>query len=179
MAFEDAVERVLGHEGGYANDPKDSGGETIWGTTARVARACGYTGEMRDMPRKEAKRIYKIMYWDALRLDDVDALSTLVAYELFDTAVNQGVERAGTFLQRTLNVLNREGQMYADIEVDGRVGPVTIACLKEYLGRRRAEGVSVLLRALNCLQGAFYIELAERRPKDERFVYGWLLNRVS
>jgi len=36
----------------------------------------------------------------------------------------------------------------------------------------------VLCRALNCLQGAYYIELAERREKDERFVYGWLKNRV-
>jgi len=35
-----------------------------------------------------------------------------------------------------------------------------------------------MVLALNCLQGAFYVELAEKREKDERFVYGWLLNRV-
>lgn len=179
MGFDEAVDRVLGHEGGYSNDPKDSGGETNWGITVGVARACGYDGAMAEMPRSEAKRIYRVMYWDAMRLDEVAQLSDLIAFELFDTAVNQGTQRAGVYLQRALNVLNQEESLYKDIKVDGQVGPVTIAALREYLARRRDGGALVLLRALNCLQGAFYIELAERRSKDERFVFGWLLNRVS
>jgi hypothetical protein len=57
---------------------------------------------------------------------------------------------------------------------------MTIAALREYLSKRGpADGAKVLLRALNALQGAFYIGLAESRPKDERFVYGWFFNRVS
>jgi Co/Zn/Cd efflux system component len=36
----------------------------------------------------------------------------------------------------------------------------------------------VLVAALNALLGEFLIDLAERRPKDEAFLYGWLKARV-
>lgn len=179
MSFDRHIDKVLTHEGGYANDLRDSGGETNWGITIAVARAFGYTGAMRAMTRDQAKAIYKARFWDSMRLDDIAALSDQIAGELFDTGVNQGVQRAGEFLQRTLNVLNRGGELYSDITVDGRVGPMTVAALREYLGRRGKAGETVMLRALNGLQAAFYIELAERRPKDEAFVFGWLSNRVG
>jgi lysozyme family protein len=178
-AFNLFIGKVLGHEGGYANDPRDSGGETNWGITVAVARAFGFTGTMVSMTRDQAATIYKARFWDALRLDDIGSLSEAIAGELFDTGVNQGVQRAGEYLQRALNVLNNGGAQYQDITVDGRVGPVTVACLREFLGRRGKQGEVVMLRALNCLQGAFYINLAETRPKDEAFVYGWLSNRVA
>ena len=59
------------------------------------------------------------------------------------------------------------------------MGPSTLKALNAYLTKRGTQGELVLLRALNCLQGAFYIELVERRYKDEVFIYGWLLNRVN
>jgi len=55
-AFDTAFERLIGHEGGYVNHPDDPGGETNWGITLRTAREQGYTGEMRDLTRGEAKR---------------------------------------------------------------------------------------------------------------------------
>ena len=177
--FDKCIKDVLATEGGYVNDPRDSGGETNFGITVAVARAFGYAAPMRDMTREQAKQIYKARFWDALRLDDVAALSESIAVELFDTSVNQGTQRSGEYLQRALNVLNNGGQLYADITVDGRIGAMTVACLREYLGRRGPRGELVLFRALNALQGAFYIDLAERRAKDEAFVFGWLLNRVA
>jgi lysozyme family protein len=177
-AFQEAVRDVLGNEGGYVFDPKDSGGETNWGITARVARAFGYMAPMRQMTREQAAEIYKARYWDTLRLDDVAAVAPRVAFELFDTAVNQGTDAAARYLQRSLNVLNNEGSFYGDTKVDGRVGSMTIAALREFINRRGTEGETVLLKGLNALQGAFYVELAERREKDERFVYGWLKNRL-
>lgn len=179
MSFDKAFTKTLGHEGGYVNDPKDSGGETIWGITKRVALAHGYKDEMRQMPQTVARTIYKRGYWDTLRLDTIDLYSEAIAEELFDTAVNCGVGTAGKFLQRALNVLNREGADFADMEVDGQVGAVTLHALKNFLTLRKENGAVVLLRALNSLQGAYYIELCERRQKDERFVFGWLLNRVK
>ena len=179
MSFDNAVAKVLALEGGHTNDISDSGGETNWGVTEAVARAFGYVGPMRDMTRDQAKAIYRARYWDSMLLDRMQALSPQVAEEMFDTGVNQGVERAGEFLQRALNALNRNGTLYRDTKVDGRVGPMTLAALREYLAQRGNEGVTVLLRALNALQGAFYIELAEAREKDEKYVYGWLLNRVD
>jgi hypothetical protein len=35
------------------------------------------------------------------------------------------------------------------------------------------------LKALDALQGERYIRLAERRPANEAFLYGWLANRVG
>lgn len=169
------INAIIDVEGGYVNDPNDSGGETNFGITVQVARANGYTGDMRDMPREVAFDIYAAKYWDAVRADELVELSEIVADEVVDTAVNMGAGRAIKFLQRALNVLNTQGKLYPDLTVDGAIGPATINALRGYLSTRNE---LVLSRALNCLQGAFYIELAERREKDERFVYGWLRNRV-
>lgn len=170
------IDDIIRVEGGYVNDPADSGGETNFGITEEVARAFGFTGAMRGMPRATAFDIYAARYWDAVRGDELAALSEAVAFEVVDTGVNMGQARAVTFLQRSLNVLNLGGKLYPDLTVDGLAGAMTTNALRQYLAVRD-EGA--LLKALNCLQGAYYIELAERREKDERFVYGWLRNRVT
>ena len=178
--FYEFVNKVIKIEGGYVNDPKDSGGETNWGITIAVARAFGYTGPMRDMTRQQASEIYKARFWDSMRLDDVAAISPQIALELFDSGVNVGTQRAGEWFQTCLNAFNQEGAWYRDIAVDGRIGPMTLSAFREYMTRRaRMQGERVMLRALNALQGGFYIDLSQRRQKDERFVYGWILNRVE
>lgn len=178
--FDEAFLKVVGVEGRFSDKPNDSGGPTMYGITEAVARAYGYMGPMRDMPLGIAKEIYQLRYWNRLQLDKVASIAgARVADELFDTGVNQGVAAAGTYLQRALNALNQRGSMYADVIVDGDVGPMTIAALRAYVARRGVQGTTVLLRALNALQGAFYIALTEQRQKDEDFLYGWLLNRVT
>lgn len=176
MGFSVEVEKVLQVEAGYVNDPADSGGETIWGITKAVARAFGYVGPMVDMTRDQAKAIYRLRYWDAQSLDLVSNISPNIAAEVFDTEVNTGL--GGQFLQRALNVLNQNGAMYPDIKPDGRIGPMTIAALREYLRNRQALGQVVMLRVLNGYQAKHYLELAERREKDEKFVFGWFSHRV-
>lgn len=176
--FETALRMLLGIEGGFADDPADSGGATRHGITEAVARAHGYTGPMRALPLDTAGRIYRTQYWELMRLDDIAALSTRVAVELFDTGVNAGVAVAAKFLQRSLNALNRLERDYPDVTVDGVLGPMTVSALRTYLSVRAVDGETVLLRALNSLQGVRYIELAERRRKDERFLFGWLRQRV-
>jgi lysozyme family protein len=175
---DELLEDVLGKEGGYSNHPSDRGGETMWGITIRVARDNGYFGPMRELPRSRAKLIYYNEYYMKPRFDDVAALYPKVAAELFDTGVNAGVTRAGMFLQRALNGLNRQAKDYPDIEVDGRVGPGTLAALKAFKQRRGDEGEDVLAVLLNCIQGEYYLSIAEGRPKNEDFLYGWIKNRV-
>ena len=103
-----------------------------------------------------------------------------MAAELFDTGVNMGPAVAATFLQRALTALNRNGRDYRDLVPDGRVGPRTLAALDSYLqARGRSGGETVLMRALEALQGERYLRLAERRPANEAFLYGWLANRVG
>lgn len=172
---DDIINDIIRVEGGYINDPSDSGGATNFGITEAVARSYGYTGDMRDLPRETAFDIYSAKYWEAVKADDIIELSEAVAAEVVDTSVNMGPNRAGRFLQRSLNVLNNRGSSYPDIVVDGNIGPASISALTSYLNTR-SDGT--LVKMLNCLQGAFYVELAERREKDERFIYGWFTNRV-
>lgn len=178
------LETLVRKEGGYTDgktgaSAKDSGGETMFGITVAVARAFGYTGAMKDMTRAQAKEIYRLRFWFQPRFHEVNNISGLIAKEMLDTGVNMGTVIAGKFLQRALNVLNRNGKLYPDIEVDGMVGNMTHACLREYLKERGKDGETVLFRMLNNQQGVRYMELAEARPKDEEFEYGWQLNRVE
>lgn len=178
-AFDSALKHTLGIEGDFSDDPSDSGGATKWGITESVARAFGYSGRMQDMSVSLAKSIYRQNYWDLIKLDPIAELSEDIAVELFDTAVNCGTGFAGKCLQRSLTAFNRNGRDYPDLTVDGLVGRMTITALRAFLEKRGLNGETVLLRALNSLQGARYIELVENRPKDERFIYGWFSNRVS
>lgn len=177
-AFDIAVADILGIEGDFSDDPADSGGKTRFGITEAVARRHGYTGSMRALPVALAKGIYRADYWDAQNLNAVAMLSRRIAWELFDTGVNMGTSQAGEFLQMSLNAFNRQATDYPDIEVDGAIGSATLDALAAFLKRRGKDGETVLLRALNALQGAAYIELAERREKDEKYVFGWFLQRV-
>ncbi len=170
------IDKIIEVEGGYSNRAEDAGGETMFGVTVSVARAAGYTGPMAEMPREVAVEVYSARYWDAVKADDLAVMSEAVMSEVVDTAVNCGPGRAGLFLQRALNVLNREESIYPDIVADGAIGPATLAALRGYLDARDGD---VLVKALNCLQGAFYISLAEQRHTDESNVYGWLVHRVA
>lgn len=135
---------------------------------------------MRQLPREVAAVIYKRLYWLRPRFDQVAKRAPTVAAELFDSGVNMGPAVAATFLQRALSALNRERKDYADLVPDGRIGPATLSALDRYFELRgKQSGESVLLRALDALQGERYIRLAERRPANEAFLYGWLANRVE
>ena len=170
------INNIIKIEGDYTHDPNDSGGETNFGITKSVARQFGYLGQMKDLSKETAFDIYSLLYWDMVKADDLLELSETITEEVVDTGINCGTGRAAKFLQRSLNVLNQRGELYPDIIADGSIGPATLSALREYLAKRDEK---TLVKALNCLQGAKYIELAERREKDERFLYGWLKNRVE
>ncbi|MCD9731087.1 hypothetical protein LVT16_28205, partial [Klebsiella pneumoniae] len=56
MTADQTIEGILGKEGGYIDHPSDKGGPTRWGITQTTARAHGYTGDMRNLPRETAKQ---------------------------------------------------------------------------------------------------------------------------
>jgi len=172
------IDEVIRVEGGYVDDPDDSGGETKFGITVKVARAYGYQGEMVDLTRSFAFEIYVDMYWTAIKGDHLAAISELIAEEVMDTGVNMGINRSGKFLQRALNALNNKDTLYDDVVVDGIIGSGTVKALGKFMDTRREDDV-VLAKVLNCLQGAKYVSLAENREKDETHLYGWFKNRVE
>ncbi|GLT00143.1 hypothetical protein GCM10007897_15270 [Sphingobium jiangsuense] len=179
MSIDDVIEEIIRVEGGYVNDSRDAGGETKYGITIATARANGYSGPMRDLPKSLAIEIYRRQYVIAPGFDKIGALSQPIAAELVDTGVNMGPTVAGRFLQRALNALNNQGRSWPDLVVDGAVGAKTREALAAYLQQRGREGEAVLLKALNALQAVRYIELAEARAANEAFVYGWLRTRVA
>ena len=179
MDVDQLVDDLVEREGGYVNHPADRGGPTCFGITEAVARAHGYRGAMRSLPREEAAAIYKRLYWLRPGFDAVAQRTPRLAAELFDSGVNMGPAVAATFLQRALTALNRNGKDYHDLVPDGRVGRVTLAALDAFLTARGPQGETVLLRALEALQGERYLRLAERRPANEAFLYGWLANRIG
>lgn len=178
-SIETLIDEVIDREGDYVNHPADRGGPTRWGITEAVARAQGYTGEMRRLPRELASDIYRRIYWQAPGFDLIARRAPQIAAELFDTAVNMGTGTAIGFLQRALNALNRAARDFPDIAVDRTIGPATVHALDGLLRVRGPRAETVLLRAIEALQGERYITLAERRPSQEAFLYGWLANRIG
>lgn len=113
MNFETAIDKLLGHEGGYSDHPADNGGKTMYGITETEARRIGFRGDMRELPLDLAKQIYKRDYWDAVKADELPAA---VRYVVFDAAVNSGVGQSAKWLQRACGVVD-----------DGVIGPKTLA----------------------------------------------------
>jgi lysozyme family protein len=109
----------------------------------------------------------------------IAAINISIANELVDSGVNCGPGRPGKWLQRTLNLLNRQAKLFADLEVDGVLGPQTQLALLYVLEHRGLDGEKVILSALNCQQGSYYMEITENRAANEEFFFGWMLNRVA
>jgi len=179
MDIDELIDEVIGREGGFSDHPADRGGATRWGITEAVARAHGYRGDMRGFPREEAVAIYRRIYWIRPGFDRIIGVAPDVAAELFDTGVNMGPGVAVGFLQRALNALNRGATDYPDLAPATRIDDATFDALKRFLARRAPHGEAVLVKALDALQGERYLHLAERRPANEAFLYGWLANRLS
>jgi lysozyme family protein len=119
--FDDALRRLLIHEGGYTNHPSDPGGPTKFGITIvdyrRYVKAGATAADVRAMTLGEAETIYRERYWNAMRCDELPAG---VDYAVFDYAVNSGISRAAKVLQRLLG--------FAD---NGRIGDALLAAVRK------------------------------------------------
>ena len=180
--------QLKAREGGarYTNHPSDRGGPTKYGITAaklgeyrRLGRAAT-PQEVQALTEAEADELYTSDFWTGPGYDKVAAVSERIAEELLDTGVNMGVGIPGRWLQRALNTLNRQGSDYADIPVDNAIGLRTTEALRSLIRvRGRAAAEDAVLKILNGLQVARYVEITENRQKNEDFMLGWLANRVG
>jgi lysozyme family protein len=178
-------------EGGYVDDPSDYGGETYKGVS-RVYwpnwpgwKVVDELKEQEDFPEclyadEElnywVKHFYYENFWNhsQLNLDSVSSKSKEIAAEMFDCSVNMGVKRAAEFLQRTLNMLNRDQALFEDLKVDGWAGTRTAMALTKCLS---VESDIYVLKLLLILRGSFYVGRAEEDSTQERFIRGWV-NRL-
>src|SRR3546814_9840487 len=83
------------------------------------------------------------------------------------------------WFQQALNALNNGARLYADIKEDGDIGPATLGAFRAYLKARGAEASEVMMKALNSLQGARYIELSRTRRSEEHTSELQSLMRIS
>lgn len=169
--FWKAFKKLHNIEGGFVDDPDDAGGATRFGVTEAVARDWGYEGPMSEFPKKLAVSIYRHDYWDVADLDQVAEQDWKLAYEIFEAGVNCGVGSVGEWVQRCINILNKEGKLYENITVDGVIGPNTIHKIK-ILSQVR-NGIPTLTTLVNVFQGMRYVSLCENNEAQEKFIYGW------
>ena len=148
--FDEIIEQVLEHEGGYVDDPTDSGGETKYGISKKA-----YPNEdIKGLTVERAKELYKRDYWDRFKVDN---LPDRIRHIYFDMCVNMGGGRATKILQEACNSKNSY-----KIDVDGGIGKNTI--------KASANLEDFRLRAYRVM---FYAELVMKKPEQERFWVGW------
>lgn len=136
MLFDSCFDRLLGNEGGYSNDPNDPGGETNWGISKRAYPDVN----IRSLTRDGAKEIYFRDFWSKI---DAGDLPDGVIFQLFDFAVNSGIETAIRYLQRALGVAD-----------DGHWGPISqraasVASESDMIMRLNAERLDFMTKLKN------------------------------
>lgn len=183
--FQKALEHTLKFEGGYANDPDDSGGETFRGVSRR--NWPGWPGwplidEAKRQGNRSAKAInarfegnaemerliaefYHQNFWRPFERLEAPGYTTA---KLFDTAVNVGVGGAVKILQRVINKMGPISQ----IEVDGKIGPRTIAAFD--LVTSTPAGINLLMHYLVAEQEAHYRRIVQRKASQAKYLKGWL-----
>jgi lysozyme family protein len=123
-AFDQAFEIVVGHEGGYTDNPNDRGNwdtgqigqGKLKGTKYGISAMSYPTIDIAALTLDGAKAIYRRDYWDKIEGDSLDPGLALV---VFDAAVNNGVGRAVRWLQEAVGVT-----------ADGVIGDATRAAIK-------------------------------------------------
>lgn len=145
--FDFAIPYILEHEGGYVNNPNDTGGETNFGICKRQYPHL----DIKNLTKESAINIYRVDYWQHY----MESLSTLVATKVFDISVNCGVKTAIKILQRACGA-----------DVDGVVGPDTLM-------RCNTMDQAELLQKICDRQMDYYNRIIEAKPSQKVFIKGW------
>lgn len=162
MNYQDAINQVLKHEGGFVNNPLDRGGVTNLGITQKTYEK--FKGrkvsllEMKQMPKTDAIKIYKKEYWDKIGGDKIKLYS--VAFAIFDQAVNRGPSKA-----------IQQAQRIASILPNGKLGLDTINAINsipesDFINRYVLESIDA------------YQKIVSNNPSQNTFLKGWI-NRAN
>lgn len=185
FTIQNCIAEIIEVEGGYVNNADDRGGETKYGITKETANRYKhlwakreFSGDMKTLSKALAYDIYMEGYWLKNHCSQLFRIHPLLAYHIFDMAVNSG-NRGNIQLQELLNVLNYKQKYYSDIIVDGSIGNATIDALKAYKEKRGNRGIEILLYSLLSMQASFYINISKRREANETFTYGWLRRAID
>ena len=164
--FTIAVNLTLIREGGFENNPNDSGNWTggkvgegeLKGTKYGISAAEFPTLDIVNLTEAEAQVIYKSKYWLVLYEAIKDQF---VTNKLFDLGVLFGQGTAIKILQTVLQ------PQFSDVKVDEIFGPATLAAVNG------ADPHSLLL-AYKTAFVARAIQTGAQNPNDRPFVSGWI-----
>ncbi len=154
--------KVLKYEGGYVNDPTDTGGATNKGVTLSTWRQMGHdkdgdgdidANDIKLLSNDDAMMVMKVGYWDRWRADSIKNQS--VAETLVEWVWGSG-KWGIVFPQRILGVTD-----------DGRVGMQTIAAVN-------AANQKWLHEKIRLAKLQFIADLIKAHPEQERFKNGWV-----
>ena len=162
--FEEIIEVVLAHEGGFVDDPDDRGGATNWGVTQAVWEDFledEFTSEdVRNFSREQAIELYREEFW---KPSQAEKLPEEIREVYFDMCVNHGQRNAVKILQTAVNVKG------GSLVVDGGIGPNTI---------NASENLS--LSDVQIERSGFYWNLVfvgsfyGKRNRQQKFIRGWI-----
>jgi lysozyme family protein len=185
--FEIAYKKVMEFEGGYSNNPNDPGSETYKGIARNFWpqwqgwKSIDAVKDQYGVPDIQAlsddavlgvavQSFYLVHFWNPILGSQI--LFQEIADELFDSAVNCGINQAIKFLQLALTALSNR-MTYSPLVADGKLGPKTWTALTKFCAAR-PKSVPNLVKALNILQGAHYLNLAIQSDQYRTFIEGWL-----
>lgn len=169
--YDEAYKIVARNEGGYADDPTDKGGQTIFGLTRRdwpnwsgwpvVDKVLAINGKAKGIPMLNAnqplkdsvKNLFKANYWDAISAGSIN--DQQLANQAFDTAINMGVGRSAKFLQ-----------LACGVTVDLHIGPATLAAVN-------AMNPSVVYGEFLRYRKAKYDDIIKADPRQVKFKASW------
>jgi lysozyme family protein len=163
---------LLGFEGGFVDDPADPGGATNKGITMKTFSGCAIgllgieptLGNLKALTNEQVGKIYKALYWDKVRGDDITLQE--LANIVFDFFVNAG----GNATKLLQNVMNATGA-HPSVAVDGVIGPTTMQALQ-------ALDQKDVYRRYKLGRINYYKDMAANHPSLAKFLNGWL-NRVN
>lgn len=165
---------VIALEGGYVNHPNDPGGATRWGITERVARSCGYTGDMRTLPKQVAVDCYGRNYIERPGFLPLVRIDRVVAEEVIDTGVNMGPARPTRFFRRAVNeVCNTSLPIVASMD------SITVKAWSDCRANLGPRSCVAMLDSLDRQQRAEYDRLVRINPRLKVFYKGWVNHRIG
>ena len=167
--FKKALEGVLKAEGGYVNDPDDTGGETYKGVSRRfnskwqgwvlvdlLKQKANFPANLdyNDELQKHVADLYEQNYWDRVSGDDI--ANQEIAESIFDFAVNAGVKTS-----------SRLAQTCVEAKADGVIGANTIIKINN-------ANTDLFIATFALLKISRYIAICEGKPVNRKYFFGWV-----
>lgn len=166
--FSKYFDTLIKHEGGYVNDPDDSGGPTKWGVTLATWIANGHDKngdgvidkeDVKLLTKEDAYGIAKRLYWNPIGGDHINNQS--IAEFIFDWGYNSGTKTAIKQVQGLLSLTQ-----------DGIVGPKTLGAINNADQKE-------LFENLQAHREQFFRNIVKRKPSQNKFLKGWLVRNNS